>query len=1453
MSALRVHWSLSSRVSTEELETVINQCPNGLREKDVNGKLPLHIAAELNVSKDLIILLIGKYSHALMAADNNGMLPIHHLAKVCTELNVYQEVVNHYPECFKMKDQDGWLPIHHAARDNQEVLVIQYLVRLYAGGLCIRTLHSSLPLHCAAHNNTSSAAVKYLISQYPEALREPGKQGMLPLHYAARSNTSMEVICILTNAYPAAVLAKDSAGRLSVHYATRNSAVGLEIVSFFAEICPEVLQVSDNNGWLCLHYAARFSSNHKLLQYLTKTCPRAVIERDKEGWLPIHHAALGASSVQGIKALVDVHPAIALAKACGTTKFCHELAPVGSSKQTFLFALYLSLGDAEHGEITTSAAFTATPSSTSQPASQVSILRVHLLGDSLAGKSTLKHWLVSSSAQGVADYSGKWGDWFEKATHDISTLHGRTAGVDTSVVHLPINSSSLITPSSSIKEPLSSAATEHSGNVSQTPSAGAASPSVQRQLLLYDYGGKELFHSLVTQQARYFHQQDIRDHLYVIVLPLFDKDSKVQFSGAQLKVSLLRWLKLLHSSVSKQAQRRFVMILVNTFASEGVMADTSELCSMLLREARRCYSIAILADGDDHADLSTDFVLLHDIRSVDIRSKVQCRAVIESIQTHYFTICTTMFTQSRLYAHVCKLLDSINMSLDMFVEDYKGIVCSSIQSFYTQKGNLGLGVIDNEVCSYLFDQVMRMLLLSDRVRLINYPEGFVLNDASSSHRILITSPSLLLSSVYGELIYNIYNRIQDTFQSNAALNSSFRGLSNVSTLCSFILPISSILNITSQVKSSNLIKLLVDLRLCIPVLYNASTTTMRGAGTLDIFYNHVKYSLDSSHCLCFVHLLNQALSTEQLDSLHAGALRTMQEAGEYTGIGRAYVPQHLSKSTMPPGYFSSLCYLLYMKFGVAADDLQINKNVLYLCTADKHLLILCCLLEQDDKQSVVLRLYTRAAPSQAEDVYHLLASLEREMVNDYSVSICVFCLSPFEAVGSIQLGMRSCCELEEDWLINCQREEENEDATQLLFGRAYGKAPSETNVAAQDSIQEEGSHLRVALTSTAVPPLSFTISVDGLARALLASSVKLTPDNEALCVMIKKVLVSLQRNRALIWSPDQDNNAEFKQQVSSISKHSLQLLWTDVLQRAQTFSALAHTGGMSTGLESITYPVALPVLTRVQGDKSLYDSRGESKLLCVYRLSFMCAVCGKQCAQCGREQQEYSLFSLGEVGPDILTALSPSVHVLEALLAVKNPPYLVLEWASALQDTLDIMLSFAVDLASPKGHSKGVGRLEVYRDRERLQRIQSGMFTLIKSFLSSGKNSTLFASVQTPGSSVLSHIKGYTPPDVIYDANYIRCVRTLFCCVSDTHLMHSGLQVLCSSGVYAFVCGSSKDMLEGKGVRRANEESEPAPAVGVSNSVSNAKSTYGVPSSSSLCIDQFLKRGSDALAYNIVM
>jgi len=163
-----------------------------------DGDGPLHVACHnpTTVPATLQWLLAVSGSTADVAVrDSTGALPLHLAARVSKSVDIVQSLVECFPQALQCRDYHGDLPLHEACRAAQSLAVVTYLVEQYPAAVRVTGRNGATPLHLAcqaAAPSTAAAVIDYLVRAYPEALVVPTDAGDLPFMLVAQRNCNTD-------------------------------------------------------------------------------------------------------------------------------------------------------------------------------------------------------------------------------------------------------------------------------------------------------------------------------------------------------------------------------------------------------------------------------------------------------------------------------------------------------------------------------------------------------------------------------------------------------------------------------------------------------------------------------------------------------------------------------------------------------------------------------------------------------------------------------------------------------------------------------------------------------------------------------------------------------------------------------------------------------------------------------------------------------------------------------------------------------------------------------------------------------------------------------------------------------------------------------------------------------------------------------------------------------------
>ncbi|RYG68569.1 ankyrin repeat domain-containing protein, partial [archaeon] len=758
-------------------EDVVKSLANRLDQKDSANMLPLHHAIKQKAPLNIIESLINGYKDALSMRDVDGKLPLHYAAERNLPIEYFQVLLTGYTRGVRERDDKGMIPLHHLVRFCTDVNLVKLLMSHFPESVREKDKDGWLPLHFAARDNSSCEIIEHLVLKYAGGLCEKSNHGSLPMHCAAHYNNNTHILQYLADQYPSSLSFGGNKGMWPIHCAVRNNPcieisklliklnpssvsaedeerrlplhhsirnMSISIIKYLIDLYPYALRVRDANGWLPIHTAARFSMNMEVVGCLVSHYPQGLQVLDEEDWLPLHHAARTNLSLDVIKFLIKQFPEGLLYKAVSVDKYVHELPPDRSDKKVFLSLLYTALNR--------------------ESVQALGVLRMHIIGDAYAGKTVCSKWVSSLISANLLAWQNI--ELFDTPM-DISP-HERTRGMETT--HL-----------------------EHSMTVTDNKVT---------HYLIHDYAGQEEY---LGNHANFL---NVPDSMYILVLPVFDKQHKQRISLEKIIERAVYWLRFVFASTKLYPNGRYVCIVMNTFVTD-VKISTEELFDMrrkVLNALRKLFTFVtyaehvgskrktseLQADGSiGSSPVMPDFILVgNEILLIDARMKNSAKMLIDHLRVaaHYH-VSTSLSRQSRLQAYCWDLLNMLDLSIVMREEDLHFMVMSTVKSFFSKalstylmmQGNVNasthpevseeqlqllkeMKVRDGAVQqaeSLLCEYILEILVLLGKILIVKQQRSCAghlkagEHDDSSSDSVVITAPQGLSHKILGYLYGNL--------------------------------------------------------------------------------------------------------------------------------------------------------------------------------------------------------------------------------------------------------------------------------------------------------------------------------------------------------------------------------------------------------------------------------------------------------------------------------------------------------------------------------------------------------------------------------------------------------------------------------------------------------------------------------------------------------------------------
>ena len=138
----------------EVIQGLATVYPPGAIELDRKyGRNPVHIAVMSGAHAETISALLRIDAKAARQKDHNGRIPLHYASKdQKNSESSTRLLLRAYPEGATVADESGFLAIHVACRYGKSSNVIRMLVRASPESLKVKTIKGSTPLVCAEGN-----------------------------------------------------------------------------------------------------------------------------------------------------------------------------------------------------------------------------------------------------------------------------------------------------------------------------------------------------------------------------------------------------------------------------------------------------------------------------------------------------------------------------------------------------------------------------------------------------------------------------------------------------------------------------------------------------------------------------------------------------------------------------------------------------------------------------------------------------------------------------------------------------------------------------------------------------------------------------------------------------------------------------------------------------------------------------------------------------------------------------------------------------------------------------------------------------------------------------------------------------------------------------------------------------------------------------------------------------
>jgi len=147
--------------------------PDGLREQDINGCLPMHDFCHYGICLEGDKLLQEAYPEGIQIVNNLGNLPIHYDSLQNAPLELLDFLLLSYPESMEKKSPYG----------NPSML----MKKKHRNWLQTKDEHGKLPLHHAFEGDLSKNLRRLIRDAHPNGIHDKDIHGKAPLDYKRKS------------------------------------------------------------------------------------------------------------------------------------------------------------------------------------------------------------------------------------------------------------------------------------------------------------------------------------------------------------------------------------------------------------------------------------------------------------------------------------------------------------------------------------------------------------------------------------------------------------------------------------------------------------------------------------------------------------------------------------------------------------------------------------------------------------------------------------------------------------------------------------------------------------------------------------------------------------------------------------------------------------------------------------------------------------------------------------------------------------------------------------------------------------------------------------------------------------------------------------------------------------------------------------------------------------------
>lgn len=314
----------SSSYPVDLILRIISQYPEAVKQTNMRGELPIHIAIYKYCDISIIHALANLYKQGIMQFDKNGLTCIALIISSLQYSTIQQceiilDFVGRTSKAVTTSCADSGvfsgLCLAHAIAQNREYdahNLMHGVIEIRKNSVEIKSKEGDLPIHTALLANAPDSLIALLIDTFPAALSCRDKAKNLPLHTAVRNQTSDLIIAKILQDYPDAASYLDFDGKYPFHYAILNNKSAFVIDSFLT-FAPKSLKILDALKMYPLHCILALGGGAStnipttIIIQMISQFPDATKQYNSKGDLPLHISIVTGKDIEILQNLGNAH------------------------------------------------------------------------------------------------------------------------------------------------------------------------------------------------------------------------------------------------------------------------------------------------------------------------------------------------------------------------------------------------------------------------------------------------------------------------------------------------------------------------------------------------------------------------------------------------------------------------------------------------------------------------------------------------------------------------------------------------------------------------------------------------------------------------------------------------------------------------------------------------------------------------------------------------------------------------------------------------------------------------------------------------------------------------------------------------------------------------------------------------------------------------------------------